>query len=152
MRNLVNGLEVIGKTKDSGYKNSFFLIKTPDGKFIQLTELLFQLVVSMKNENNLSSIAAEISEQQKKVISIQQIEFLIEKKLVPLGIINDSSNELYIPQTNTGLLGINYSTTLLSEKTVNIIARIFLSLFLPPILVIVLTGFLWLDYWLFTIH
>lgn len=153
MNYLVQDIEIIGKTKDSGYKNPFFLIKTPEKKFIQLTELLFQIVVAMKSESNLSIVASIVSEQQKKEITKEQIEFLIEKKLIPLGIMNESNNATStLGQTSTNLLGLNYHSTLLTEHVVNLFANILRPFFLPPILIAILIGFAWLDYWLFQIH
>ncbi|MGH7203318.1 MAG: hypothetical protein ACREHC_02640 [Candidatus Levyibacteriota bacterium] len=153
MKQLVPNLEIIGKTKDSGYKNSVFLIKTPEKKFIQLTELLFQTVAALKNESDLASVAAIVSKQLGKEILPWQIAFLIDKKLVPLGIITDENHTSSVKkETYDSMLGLSHRVTLLPEQLVNRVTNILRPFFLLPILITLLVSFACFDYWLFQVH
>jgi len=154
MKELIKGIEIIGKSKDSGYRNDLYLIRTSEGRFIQLTSLLFHIVVALQQETDLSIIAGQVSQLEEKEVNTQAIQFLIDEKLVPLGIISDSSGDLPLknPKTQDQFLGLKYRLSFVSSGMVNRIAGILTPFFLPSVMVTVLISFIILNVWIFFFH
>src|SRR4051794_4598102 len=122
MKQLVDNLEIIGKSQDSGYAHPLYLIKTKDKKFVQLTELLYNTVVALKEEQEIHAVAKKLTELQQQEVDEKAVKFLIEKKLEPLGLVTDSQvifeaqtqkNSLQTPDI---LLGLRYRMTLVPEN------------------------------------
>lgn len=154
MYSLTQGIEIIGRAKDSGYKKPIYLIRTQDKKFIQLTSLLFYIVVALKENKDLIEAASSVSNFVNKYVDVQTIEILIKEKLAPLGIIIDSNsqNKIQVKTAPDLLLGLKFRFTLLSENTTNVIADIFRLLYFPPVVLIILLSFLVLNIWFFSMH
>lgn len=153
MNYVISEVELIGKAKDSGFNKPYFLIKTRGKKYIQLTELLFQIVAAMVNCNDLQIVAKIVSEKNQKILSKQQIEYLIEQKLIPLGIVYSTDNKSNTTvETQKSLLGLNLSNTLLSEKIVKNIANFLSPFFILPIVLIIILVLAFFEFWLFHIH
>lgn len=158
MKQLVEGIELIGRTKDAGYKDAFYLIKTPDNHYIELSELLFQTVAAMKKEKTTEAVASKLSELQDKDIDAHAVRFLIDAKLEPLGIIEDAGIVFQRNKQNKKtpapdmLHSLKFRITLLPEKVVRAIAKLYVPLFDIRIMLGVLSAVVGLNIWLFGFH
>ncbi len=150
MKQLVEGIEIIGKVKDSGYKIPLYLIRTQEGKFIQLTDLLFHTVVALQNETTPQAIAARVSEITGKDIDEDVIVYLINEKLEPLGIL--ASSDVTKKHKQKQLLGLTARFTLLPESIVNIFARFLRPFFHPFLIGVVLAAVIEINIWLYFWH
>ncbi|MGH7202891.1 MAG: hypothetical protein ACREHC_00425 [Candidatus Levyibacteriota bacterium] len=150
MKYLKEGIAIIGIAPDSGYTIPHYLIQTRDGKFIQLTELLFQTVVALQKEKKLRAVAKEVSLQIGKIVDTKLIKYVIHTKLEPLDIIEDS-HQISLPEKKSAdmLLDFTYHFTLISEPLTQFLAKLFSPLFRPFIIGMVLAAFAEINIWLF---
>ncbi|MGI8419348.1 MAG: hypothetical protein ACR2LN_01750 [Candidatus Levyibacteriota bacterium] len=150
MKYLNEGIEIIGKSPDSGYTIPLYLIRTSEGKFIQLTTLLFYTVVALQKEKKLKAVAQEVSLNVGKIVDTQIIKYLMRTKLAPLGIIRDSNPASQQEQKSTNIiLSLTYHFTLIPEHVAQFLAKLFTPLFYPFVIGVVLTSFVEVNIWLF---
>ena len=116
---------------------------------MQLTELLYVVLSCIDGRRDLAGVAVAVSERIGKTASAEDLRFLADEKLRPLGLLkqDDGTNpEVAKPDP---LLGIKGRFTLASERATQVLTSPFRVLFLPPIVVVVLTGFFAMCGWLF---
>jgi putative peptide zinc metalloprotease protein len=144
-----DGLELIGEFQHSGFVEPPSIVRLSSGQTVQLTELLYVVLTCIDGQRDLDAIAAAVSEKIGKTASADNVRFLAEEKLRPLGLLKqpDGSNpEVAKPDP---LLGIKGRFTLLNEERTQRLTAPFQFLFAPPIVVAVLATFVAVVGWLF---
>src|SRR2546423_2387456 len=149
---LADGIELIGRMKGSGYKDPPYLARRADGQVIQLPPLLYVLAEQIAGRRAYREIAERATEEFKRGITAENAQFLIDEKLLPLGVVaaeNGSGPEL---RKADPLLALKFRAALVPQRVVRGITTVFRPLFLPPVIVAVLAGLGALDFWLFFVH
>jgi putative peptide zinc metalloprotease protein len=149
---LAEGLDLIGEFEDSGFKEPQYIARRADGQVIQLTQLLYQLAAEADGERDLEEIAERVTEASGRGVSADNVGFLINKRLRPLGVLaaRDGSS----PKVGRAdpLLALKFRAALIPERLVNAITTIFRPLFWPPVVLLMLAALIALDGWLFGNH
>jgi putative peptide zinc metalloprotease protein len=99
-----------------------------------------------------AEIAEAVTEDIGRKVSPDNVRFLAEKKLRPLGVLaaaDGSSPELERPDP---LLALKFRTAVIPEGFTRGLTTIFRPLFWPPVLALMIAAFLGLDAWLFLHH
>jgi putative peptide zinc metalloprotease protein len=146
------GLELIGGYEGSGFKEKPYLVRRADGQVIQLSRLLYLVAEAVDGERDFGEIADRVTREFGRGINADGVRYLVENKLRPLGVVaaaDGSSPEL---RRVSLLLGLRFSVGLVPERVVRAIAAFFWPLFLPPIVVVMLTSLIAFDVWLFFFH
>jgi putative peptide zinc metalloprotease protein len=149
---VADGIELLGEYEDSGFKQAPYLARRDDGQMIQLTELLYLVTDEADGCRGPAEIAERVSRRYGRTVSGENVRYLIEEKLRPLGILaaaDGSSPQVARPEP---LLGLTVRGRLLPEQLVNALGRAFSPLFYPAAIAVVLGGLLALDGWLFFVH
>jgi putative peptide zinc metalloprotease protein len=149
---LADGLELIGEFEDSGFKDPQFIARRADGQVIQLTQLLYLVAENANGERDLAEIGERVSDEFGRGVSADNVGFLIEKRLRPLGVLaarDGSSPEL---KKADPLLALKFRAALVPEWLVRGITTVFRPLFWPPVIIVVLLGMVAVDGWLFLEH
>src|SRR4051794_5868013 len=82
-----DGLELIGRFQGSGFRVPPLLARRADGQVVQLTELLYAVADAADGERDLHAVAAEVSDHCGRTVSADNVAFLAERKLRPLGVL-----------------------------------------------------------------
>ncbi len=149
---LAEGLELIGEYEGSGFKETPYLARRADGQVIQLSYLLYLVAEAVDGQRDFGEIAERVTEEFGRTVSADNIRYLVENKLRPLGVLaaaDGSSPEL---ARATPLFMLRYRVGLVPAGVVRAITTLFWPLFLPPVVVAVLIGIVAFDLWLFFIH
>lgn len=150
---LAEGIDLIGEYKDSGYEETPYLARRSDGQVIQLSRLLFLVAEATDGERDFDGIAERVSEAFGSHATADNIRFLIEKKLEPLGVMASEADDGAAPQRlDAPLLGLRYRVRLVPERAVGILTTPFLPLFRVPVMVALLATVIALDVWLLFFH
>src|SRR5215217_1347222 len=94
---LAQGTELIGEYEGSGFREPAFLVRRADGQVIRLSRLLYLVATESDGQSDFRQIAFRVSEDFGRSVSPENIRFLVEEKLRPLGVIataDDSRPEL----------------------------------------------------------
>jgi putative peptide zinc metalloprotease protein len=148
------GLQVLGEYLGSGSKEPKYLVRRGDGQVVQLSRLLHQVVCSIDGERHTETIAHRVSARCAREISAENVLYLVEEKLQPLGVtvpFGQSDDQVAGPRTDL-LLALKGHRVLLRERQVARVARSLAWLHLPPVVVVMLAAAVAMDTWLFGFH
>lgn len=149
---LAQGIDLIGEYEGSGFKKPHFIARRADGQVIQLSELLYLVADSVDGASSSAQIAERVSARYEKSVSASNVEYLIEKKLRPLGILANADGSSPELERADPMLALKFRFKLVPESLVTPITWIFRPFFWPPFVVAVLAAMAVLDVWLFFVH
>jgi putative peptide zinc metalloprotease protein len=149
---LADGVELLGPYEGSGYREPPLMVRRPDNQLIQLPPLLYLVAERLDGSHDTDTIGAEVGEQVGRGLAGEDVGYLIEEKLVPLGIVETVGAQEQELETVDPLLALRLRKGVISEHVVGVLARIFSPLFWPPILLAGIAGFVAFDIWLFFGH
>ncbi|HEX2291382.1 MAG TPA: hypothetical protein VHH53_14595, partial [Pseudonocardiaceae bacterium] len=84
---MAKGTELIGEYQGSGFQEPRFIVRRVDGQVIQLPRLLFLLASLLNGQRDLQALAALLTAEFGKVVAPQQVSYLIDNRLRPVGIV-----------------------------------------------------------------
>ncbi|HEX2044429.1 MAG TPA: hypothetical protein VHF23_02240 [Gaiellaceae bacterium] len=149
---VAEGVELLGRYEDSGFREPPYLARRPDGQMVQLSELLYLVADESDGTRDCDDIADRVTGRFGRAVSADNVRFLVEEKLRPLGVLAAADGSSPRAGRLEPLLGLTLRARLLPERAVNGIGGVFAPLFLPAIVALVLAALLALDAWLFFVH
>lgn len=152
MPRLAEGIDLIGEYEGSGFKDTPYLARRMDGQVLQLTQLLYFVAEEVDGVRNFDEIAARVTEKFGKSVSEDNVKFLVENKLRPIGVLAAADGTSPKLKKADPMLALNFRTGLVPERVVRTITSIFYPLFYWPVIAAVVGGLVALDVWLFFIH
>ncbi|HEX6712833.1 MAG TPA: hypothetical protein VF066_05590 [Thermoleophilaceae bacterium] len=155
------GLELLGEMEDSGFEQTPYLVRRPDGQIIQLPQLLYMLLESLTEWRTYRRIARDVTERFGAQIDADDAQFLVEEKLTPLGLLDVGKSAQAAPaaagrpaepKPGDDLLALTWKARVVPEGAVRRITTLFKWLFAPPVVVVAVAGFACLLAWFFGVH
>ena len=158
-RRLAPGTELLGEYEASAFTQPRYLLRRADGQVIQLTRLLYLVISALGSEPGIDLVAC-VSEQFGRQVTADNIKYLIDQKLAPLGVLapenvsdedvcNAESAEV-LTRANPLLLGLRFRTRVVPERFHRGASRALRPLFWPPMVLATLAAFAAFDGWLLT--
>jgi putative peptide zinc metalloprotease protein len=136
-----DGLDLLGELEGSGYEEAPCLVRRADGQTLQLTPLLYAVVEAIDGARDHTAIADEVSVRVGKKASPSDIEFLVEEKLRPLGVLVEPDGSQPKVEKANPLLALRWRIVVSDPEVTRRITAPFAALFWPPIVVTVVIGF-----------
>jgi putative peptide zinc metalloprotease protein len=149
---LADGVELIGRFEDSGFKEPPYIARRSDGQVVQLPELLFRLAEQVDGRSGMDELARRFSDRVERQVQPADVAMLVDQQLRPLGIVaqpGDASVEL---NKVDPLLALKFRAAVIPEGAVRGVTTLFRPLFLAPVVALVVAGLLGVDAWLFLVH
>lgn len=149
---LAEGVELLGRFEDSGYKEPPFIARRGDGQMIQLPLLLYAVAESADGQRGYEDIGHRLQEQIGRGLPPEDVEMLVDQKLRPLGVLAGPDGSS--PQVEKGdpFLALKLRTAMVPERAVRAIATLFRPFFWPPVIIAILAGLVAFDIWFFFSH
>ncbi|HEY6497382.1 MAG TPA: hypothetical protein VIZ43_29235 [Trebonia sp.] len=144
---LADGVELLGELKDSGFAEPQSLVRRADGQVIQLSRLLYLVASLIDGARGADDIAARVSASLGRLLTGDQVRYLVTAKLTPLGIIAGRGVSAALP-TASPLLALRARVTLLPERAANVAGALLRPLFHWPVVVAVIISVAALDFWI----
>ena len=147
---LLAGVEPLGEYQASGLTDATFLVRDPEGRVVQVSRLLHLVLSGVDGQREVSEIAARVSAEFGRTVSTGNVEYLLDRKLAPLGLLAraDGAPGPANPGWDQGVLTLRFRCTLIPEAGVQFFARLFRPLFTPAMVVVALVGLIVSDAWL----
>jgi len=142
---LAAGVELLGEYRGSGLAKSSFLARSPSGRVVHLSRLLYLVLSGIDGSRSVGEIAARVSVAFGRTVSAGNVEYLLANKLTPLGLVEGGTEA---GRPDPMLLGLRLRRTLIPAAGVQHIARLFAPLFCPPVVVVMLGLLAAADVWL----
>jgi putative peptide zinc metalloprotease protein len=129
------------------------MVRRPDKQLIQMPPLLYLVIEQIDGSRGFQEIGDAVGERVGRELAADDVGFLIDEKLRPLGLI-ETEGAAGPPQVEavTPLLALRLRKAVISERTVGTWAGLFSPLFWLPVVVLVIGGFVAFDAWLFFSH
>ncbi|MFI0464883.1 hypothetical protein ACH347_12450 [Saccharopolyspora sp. 5N102] len=144
---LVDGVALLGEYEGGGYEEPRYLVSRADGQMVLVSPLLYQVASQVDGERSLREVAEQIAGDTEPDISAAGVEYLVNKKLYPMGIAT-MSEPLPDPPRSDPLLSLVFNTQILPGGFVRAVAPVFAPLFKPAAIVLMLCAFVGVDVWL----
>jgi putative peptide zinc metalloprotease protein len=149
---LAPGTELIGEYENSGFKEPVYLMRRADGQVIQSSRLLYLVAAEAEGQKDFEQIASLVSAKFGRTVSADNVRFLVEEKLRPLGVLAGPDGANTKLKRAAPALALKFRVPILPERVVQSLTVVFWPLFFTPVVVAALVGLLALDFWLFFVH
>jgi putative peptide zinc metalloprotease protein len=148
---LAPGVVLSGQMEESAFQEEPALVQK-DGRFIQLTELLFLVVKNIDGKRTVDEIAAAVDKEHDKDISPDDVRKLIAEKLMPIGIVATRDGKVAVSQTSRSPLQLNMKMAMVSPALLKATTGVLQGLFFPVVLVPLVIFAFALVGWVFFVH
>ncbi|MEV5237748.1 hypothetical protein AB0K89_01185 [Streptomyces cinnamoneus] len=148
------GLRLHGEYQGSGFNEPKYIARRGDGQVVQLSRLLHLVASAIDGHRDLHAVARHVSAGYGREVSAENIAYLVEHKLEPLGITvppGQEDDRVQGPRSDL-LLALKGHRVVFDERRVNAIARSLAWLHRPLVVVAVLLLAAAMDVWLFAFH
>jgi putative peptide zinc metalloprotease protein len=145
------GLQLHGEYQGSGFTEPKYIARRGDGQVVQLSRLLYLVASSIDGRRDIETIAHRVSARFGREVSAENIRYLVENKLEPLGVTvpeGQEDDQVSAPRSDL-LLALKGHRVIFNERRVAKIARALAWLHNPLVVTAVLAGVAVLDVWLF---
>ena len=149
---LAEGIELIGEYEDSGYKEPPSIARRADGQVIQLPRILFLIAEHADGARGYEEIAEHVSEGSGRGVSDENVRFLVEERLRPLGVLAQADGSSPEAPKADPLLALKFRVAVVPEGVTRAITTVFYPFFFPPVAAAALAGLVGFDVWLFFFH
>ncbi|MFZ6005591.1 MAG: hypothetical protein ACOYXM_16835 [Actinomycetota bacterium] len=142
------GLQLLGRLEGSGYREPPWLVRRADGQMLQLTPVLFAVLAAIDGERTSPEIAAALLSRNGLAIDPVDVDFLIDERLRPLGVIRLPDGSEPAVRRSSPLLGLRGRVVMVGSSRTTALARQLAPLFRAPVVAVVLSLFLATSWWL----
>ena len=143
------GLELIGPLGGSGYRDAPSLVRRADGQTLQVTPLLYAVLSAIDGTRAYGEIADAVRSETGKECSEEDIEFLVEQKLRPLGVLRQVDGSEPVVQKANPLLALRFKFVVSNPTTTKRLTDPFTWLFRPVAVIATVAAFVAITGWLF---
>ena len=151
---LSEGTELFGEYEGSGFKEQVYLARRADGQVVQLSRLLYLVAAEADGQKDFGQIAQRVSAKFGRTVSADNVRFLVEEKLRPLGMIAvaDGSSSPDMLARAKPVLALHWRAPTIPEGLVRALTTVFRPLFFAPVVIAALVALATFDFWLFFVH
>jgi len=149
---LLRGVELLGRVEGSGLREPPHYVRRSDGQVVQLSRLLFVIAEHAQRGRSLEEIAERAGAQLDLRIRPDQVRYVLEEKLHPLGVVAGPDGATPALERLDPLLALKFRVGVVPPRAVRAIAAPFALLFATPAIAAVLASLVAFDVWLFAVH
>ncbi|QMU80669.1 hypothetical protein GXW83_30840 [Streptacidiphilus sp. PB12-B1b] len=148
-------MKLHGEYQGSGFNEPKYIARRGDGQVVQLSRLLHLVAAAIDGSSDTETVAHRVSGLYGREVSEENIAYLVEQKLTPLGVTvpydQEGDEAVEAPRSDL-LLALKGHRVLFDQRRVNRIGRSLAWLHRPAVVVAVLAAMAALDVWLFCFH
>jgi putative peptide zinc metalloprotease protein len=127
-------------------------VRRADGQVIQLTPLLYSVAEKADGDRDNAEIARLVSEEIGRKVSADNVRFLVDEKLRPLGVLAAADGSSPDVDKLDPLLALKFRAAVIPQWLSRAMAATFQPLFFGPLILAVIAGVVVTDVWLFLHH
>ena len=146
------GLELLGELRDSGYTTRRYVVRRADGQIVQVTPLLYCLLEAVDGRRDIVGLAEEASGACGKLVGPEHVEFLLDERLAPMGLLCDRNGDAPRQPKQVPLLALRGKVVVSDPSVTRRVTAPFAALFRSSIVVPVLAAFAVATWWVLFEH
>jgi putative peptide zinc metalloprotease protein len=140
------GLALLGPVQGSGLREQSYLVSRADGQVVQLSELLYLAAAAVDPRRTSEEAAEEVSDRYGRTLTAEGYDYLLEKRLEPLGLVEDAEATILPPAPRARpLLSLSLKGTILPARAVRLLSPVLAPLFHPVVVAAALVGVVVVD-------
>jgi putative peptide zinc metalloprotease protein len=137
---LSEGIELLGEREGYGFKEPVYLARRADRQYLRLSRLLYLVAAEADGQKNYEQIAPRVSNEFGRTVSADNVRFLVEEQLRPLGVLAAPDGTTPTLPRAKPVLALTWRVPILPDRGVGALAVVFRSLFFAPVMIAVLAG------------
>ncbi len=141
------GVELLGETPGSGYRNPPALVRRGDGQVITLTPLLQQVMLAVDGRRTGAEVAAEVSAASGRLVRADDVAQLVDASLRPLGLLLRADGTEPELRRSDPLLALRFRRVVTDPAVTRRLTAPFAVLFSPFVVVPVVAAFALISGW-----
>ncbi|TLM72887.1 hypothetical protein [Pseudarthrobacter sp. NamB4] len=141
------GVQLLGQSEGSGYREAPSLVRRSDGQTLQLTRLLYLVLEAADGSRNVEEIARHASDGSGRLVSAGNVRTLMDSQLLPLGLLRLTDGSEPEVKKADPLLGMRFRYTVTDPERTRRITAPFAALFNPFLVAVVTAAFLSTCWW-----
>ena len=149
---LAEGIELVGRFEDSGFKEAPYIARRSDGQMVQMPPMLYALAEVIDGKADEAELARRFGDRIERQVEPDMVAMLLDEQLRPLGIVAEPDGSSPQIEKVDPLLALKFRTKVLPDGFVRALTTIFRPLFFGPLVALVVLAFVALDVWLFGVH
>ena len=126
-----DGAELIGEFESSGYREPPALVRRADGQVARLHPVLYEVAKRLDGRQPLPRLARAIARETGIELTADQIGYLVDSKLAPLGISNYCDGSPPAIGKANSILAVRFRVGVIPERAANVIGGLFAWLHRP---------------------
>lgn len=142
-----DGVQLLGQSGGSGYRDAPSLVRRGDGQTLQLTRLLYLVLEAADGTRSLEDIAEHASQGSGRLVSSDNVRTLIDSQLLPMGLLRLADGSEPEVKRADPLLGMRFRYTVTDPERTRRITAPFAVLFNPLIVAVVTAAFVAACWW-----
>ena len=146
---LARGVQLLGEMQGSGYRTAPALVRRRDGQTITLTPLLYRTLEALAHHHTWAEVADEVSSAVDRDVDVEDMQFLVDEKLRPLGLVLAFDGVEPATRKHNPLLALKLKVVITDERVTRRITTPFARLFSPGVAVPLLAAFAAISWWVF---
>jgi putative peptide zinc metalloprotease protein len=119
---------------------------------VQLPKLLYALAEAIDGRRGYPELAAELSERVQRDLPPEDVQYLVDEKLKPLGVVAQADGSQPEQPKVDPLLALKFRAALVPKSVTRALTTVFLPLFHPLSIALVLGALIAVDVWFFVFH
>ena len=135
------GVELLGETPGSGYRNPPALVRRGDGQVITLTPLLQQVMHAVDGHRTVAEVAEEVSASSGRLVRADDVAQLVDTSLRPLGLLLRADGTEPELRRSDPLLALRFRRVVTDPAVTRRLTAPFAVLFSPFVVVPVVLAF-----------
>jgi putative peptide zinc metalloprotease protein len=141
-------VQLLGEMEGSGYRRPPALVRRADGQTITLSPLLYLTLAAMDGRRGYGDIARAVSDATGRHVVPDDISYLTERKLRPLGLLTGTDGSQPRTSKVNPLLALRFKLVVTDTRWTRRLTAPFAGLFTPLLVVALVAGFAAFTWWL----
>ena len=141
------GVELLGETPGSGYRNPPALVRRGDGQVITLTPLLQQVMLAVDGRRTVAEVAEEVSASSGRLVRAADVAQLVDTSLRPLGLLLRADGTEPELRRSDPLLALRFRRVVTDPAVTRRLTAPFAVLFSPLVVGPVVAAFALISGW-----
>lgn len=142
---LAAGVRLLGPYAGSGLRDQHYLIERGDGQVVHVSRLLYLVGSTVDGRRSGPEVAERVSAEYGRQLTPDGLDYLVEHKLRPAGVLAPPGSEDGPPPAARPLLALRLRRTLLPAPATRRLAGLLAPLYFPPAVAVVLVWFAVVD-------
>jgi putative peptide zinc metalloprotease protein len=135
------GVELLGETPGSGYRNPPALVRRGDGQVITLTPLLQQVMLAVDGRRTVDEVAEAVSASSGRLVRGDDVQQLVGASLRPLGLLLRADGTEPELRRSDPLLALRFRRVVTDPAVTRRLTAPFAALFTPLVVIPVVLAF-----------